>query len=202
MTLYLLRHGNTFATGETPVIVGRGQDLPLTQEGEAQASRAAAYLQGSDLQPARVYCGNLKRTRRTAEIICDALQLPPPVIDERLTEIDYGDWSGLAGEEVQTRFGVAEWEAWEREAIMPAERHWSPDAATIEANVASFAADVKGTPALAVTSNGLLRFFARLDSAAYNRLKIAKKLKVATGRLCRFDSVPTGYKLKYWNRSA
>ena len=56
-------------------------------------------------------------------------------------------------------------------------------------------------PTLAVTSNGLLRFFARLDPDAYASLKAEKKLKVATGHLCRFDRAGDGFKLTYWNRS-
>jgi probable phosphoglycerate mutase len=202
--LLLARHGNTFASGETAYVVGRGEDLPLTAEGEAQGSRLAEYLRREGLIPDAIFCGALKRTRRMAEIVSERLEISSPLDDPRLTELDFGDWAGLTMDDIRARFGAEEVDSWDRDAIMPEGRGWQPEAAAIAQNWRDFAADagrrVGDGIALAVTSNGLLRFAPLLIEGLFEALRQNHALKVATGNLCRFDNTGGGFKMIEWNK--
>jgi probable phosphoglycerate mutase len=201
MKLLLARHGNTFESGDTPFIVGRNEDLPLTLEGEAQATRLARYLHTENLVPDTIRCGPLERTRRSAAIVADMLALKAPKIDTRLTELDYGDWSGLTTDEVRTMYGREAIDAWDHHGIMPDDRGWSPSPEDLLADVQDFAADaleIKGT-LLAVTSNGVLRFFAKLVDGLFDELASARALKVGTGNVCCLEHDGVRWQLGFWN---
>ena len=202
MKLLLARHGNTFEAGETPRIVGCNEDLQLTVEGEAQAVRLAEYLKENRLLPCSITSGVLRRTRRTAEIVASTLGLPAPVTDSRLTELDYGDWSGLTTDEVRSRFGDAEVQEWDRSGIMPKGRGWAPSTDELLAHIMNFAAgldpECPGQTALAITSNGVLRFFSRLVPGLFEDLATQGKLKVGTGNLCGLEQGDT-WRLLFWN---
>jgi broad specificity phosphatase PhoE len=100
--IYLCRHGQTFHNRE-----GRLQgrlESDLTPLGQAQARAMAALL--DDLVPAaerapwRLVASPLRRARHTAEAIGDRMGLAVE-LDERLVEIDVGEWSGRLREEVR-----------------------------------------------------------------------------------------------------
>jgi broad specificity phosphatase PhoE len=100
--IYLCRHGETFHNRE-----GRLQgrlESDLTPLGRAQASAMGDLL--FDLlrrDPAadwRIVASPLRRARDTAETIGVRLGLPV-TIDERLVEIDVGEWSNRLREEVR-----------------------------------------------------------------------------------------------------
>ncbi|PHY19787.1 histidine phosphatase family protein [Caulobacter sp. BP25] len=100
--IYLCRHGQTFHNRE-----GRLQgriESDLTPLGQAQARAMAALL--DDLAPAaeraywRLVASPLRRARHTAEAIGERLGLGVD-FDERLVEIDVGEWSGRLREEVR-----------------------------------------------------------------------------------------------------
>ena len=202
MKLLLARHGNTFEAGDTPYIVGRTENLPLTLEGEAQAVRLARFLHARDLIPTMIRCGELQRTRRMAAIIGDTLALPVPIIDERLTELDYGDWSGLTTDQVRTTYGREEIDAWDHHGIMPEDRGWSPTEEELLEHISSFAGEAikRGGATLAVTSNGVLRFFARLIDGLFEELAAARGLKVSTGNVCCLEHDGTKWRLVFWNQ--
>ncbi len=204
MKLLLTRHGNTFEAGETPYVIGRGEDMPLTAAGEAQAETLARYLRSRHLLPGGITCGPLRRTRRTAELLAVSLGLPAAMTDSRLTELDYGDWAGLTTAQVRERFGDAEVDAWDRLGVVPSSRGWYPGAEQLASHVASFAAgldpECQGHIALAVTSNGVLRFFARLVDGLFDELASRNALKVATGNLCGLERDENGmWRLLFWN---
>ncbi len=92
--LLLLRHGET-APNRDGLLLGRA-DPPLTPRGRSQARAAAGAI--AALAPAVVVSSPLGRARETAEMVAGACGLPVEV-DERLTEVSYGDWEGrpLAG---------------------------------------------------------------------------------------------------------
>ena len=202
MKLYIARHGNTFEAHETPRMIGRGEDLALTAKGEDQAAALGRYFVALDVRPALVFCGNLKRTHSTAEIASAVFGGPDPVMDTRLTELDYGTWSNLTNEDIDRRFGPAERLAWERNSVMPDSRNWRPPRSEIDAKLSAFVADAAAldTDVLAVTSNGLLRFFADLVPGLFEQLKGDKALKVGTGYLCCFTVEPARISLDFWNR--
>jgi probable phosphoglycerate mutase len=88
--IVFVRHGQT-ASNRGGQLQGRF-DAPLTQEGEAQAKRVAAALQQETL--ARVVTSPLVRARATADAVAAALDLEVEV-DDRLVELDYGEWDQL-----------------------------------------------------------------------------------------------------------
>ena len=59
--LILMRHGNTFEAGQTPVQVGTRTDLPLTAQGLAQAKEMLNYLTAEGISPEAIFAGKLKR---------------------------------------------------------------------------------------------------------------------------------------------
>lgn len=90
--IYLFRHGQTewSVSGQH---TGR-TDIPLTQEGEAQARRLAPRL--DDLVFDRVLTSPLQRARRTGELAgLNHLQIEPD-----LAEWDYGRYEGLTSKQI------------------------------------------------------------------------------------------------------
>lgn len=92
--IVLLRHGVTDWNAD-----GRFQghaDIPINHTGREQAAAAAAALAGQGIS--RVYCSDLLRATETAQIVAGRLGLGV-TRDERLREVDVGEWSGLSMEE-------------------------------------------------------------------------------------------------------
>ena len=89
--LLLLRHGQTELSVQRRYS-GRGNP-ELTEVGRSQAADAARYLaQKGGI--AAVISSPLHRAHATATVAADALGLSV-VIDENLTETDFGEWEGL-----------------------------------------------------------------------------------------------------------
>jgi len=92
--VYLVRHGETewSATGRH---TGK-TDIPLTEQGEANAIRLRPRLEG--IRPALVLCSPLQRARRTCELagFGDRAETEPDLI-----EWDYGDYEGRTTEEIR-----------------------------------------------------------------------------------------------------
>ncbi|HVN50321.1 MAG TPA: histidine phosphatase family protein [Acidimicrobiales bacterium] len=84
MALILVRHGRTEANA-TRRLLGR-LDVPLDEVGRAQADALVAAVGPVD----RVVTSPLRRTRETAAGF-DA----PTTVDERLVELDYGEYDGV-----------------------------------------------------------------------------------------------------------
>lgn len=100
MRLILVRHGETDWN-----LQGRYQgraDADLCATGLETARRTAATLRGVVL--ASVLSSPLQRAVSTAAVIAAALRGPSPVIDARLTEIDFGAWQGLTQQQIKTRW--------------------------------------------------------------------------------------------------
>jgi broad specificity phosphatase PhoE len=104
--LLLVRHGQSEWNA-----VGRWQgqaDPRLSALGEEQARDAAERL--GDLGFGAVISSDLRRARRTAEILAATLGLPVTV-DPDLREIDVGDWQGLTRAEIEAGWPgeLADW---------------------------------------------------------------------------------------------
>ncbi|WP_236718031.1 bifunctional RNase H/acid phosphatase [Actinoplanes sp. TFC3] len=107
--LILVRHGETAMTQQGRYS-GRG-DVPLSDEGEAQAMAAAGRVAGISREVAAVVSSPLKRCTRTAELIAaEQGSLPVTVLDD-LIECDFGDWEALTFAEVRERW-PAEMDRW------------------------------------------------------------------------------------------
>ncbi|MCW0503644.1 histidine phosphatase family protein [Aeromonas piscicola] len=93
-TLYLLRHGQTRYNAELRLQGRCNSDL--TAKGEAQATAMGARLRDLLDDAARwtLYASPLGRARQTAHLVCQQLGLDGERIvwDERLVELDMGEW--------------------------------------------------------------------------------------------------------------
>ncbi|MBF0557368.1 MAG: histidine phosphatase family protein [Nitrospirae bacterium] len=134
-TLYLIRHGETEGS-ETKRYKG-SIDVPLSEHGIAQIKKVSAYIAGR-LQEAEaamqksylndihstfgampdnglsklsaVYCSDLSRAIKSAEIIAAPHGLEPIVVPE-LRERNFGVWEGMSFNEIKERY-PSEFEAW------------------------------------------------------------------------------------------
>lgn len=97
--LYLVRHGESEAN-KRDAFLGHG-DLPLTEQGIAQAELAAGYLEslGADA----IYSSDLIRAHETAKRTAARLGLPVKT-DSNLREVDAGEWDGLAFREIWEKY--------------------------------------------------------------------------------------------------
>lgn len=108
----LIRHGETDWNA-----LGRWQGnapVPLNEIGLAQARALAQYLAAQPQRIDVIYSSPLPRARQSAEAIAEALGLPVRT-DDRLREVNTGDWQGL------TR---AEAEAWDPERFAAHQADW------------------------------------------------------------------------------
>lgn len=103
MMLAFVRHGQTRAN-RSGLLQGR-VDLPLTDLGRAQGRQLAAAL--APEQPVRVITSPLVRARDTAAAIAELASVELEV-DDRLVELDYGEWEQRPYLEV----GSDEWTRW------------------------------------------------------------------------------------------
>jgi probable phosphomutase (TIGR03848 family) len=90
MTVILLRHGrSTSNTAHT--LAGRSDGVDLDDKGREQADGVVERI--GTLPVRAIVRSPLLRCRRTVEPLAAALQLEP-LVDERLSEVDYGAWTG------------------------------------------------------------------------------------------------------------
>jgi probable phosphomutase (TIGR03848 family) len=90
MTVILLRHGRS-TSNTAQVLAGRSEGVDLDDKGRAQAADLVIRL--GELPIRALVSSPLLRCRRTLEPLAEALGLQP-VVDERLSEVDYGQWTG------------------------------------------------------------------------------------------------------------
>ncbi|BBZ29090.1 phosphoglycerate mutase [Mycolicibacterium madagascariense] len=90
MTVILLRHGrSTSNTAHT--LAGRSEGVDLDDKGREQAESVIARI--GELPVKAIVRSPLLRCERTVAPLAAALGLEPEV-DERLSEVDYGAWTG------------------------------------------------------------------------------------------------------------
>lgn len=141
--LYILRHGQTLWNVE-----GRLQghlDSALTEQGLAQACAQARIMAALTLpEDTGLFVSPLGRTRRTAEIALAGLG--PIQFDDRLREINAGDWEGRLRSEIQPGMTATEKLPFEMFADAPGGEGLDG----LEVRVASFLADLRA-PAVIVS---------------------------------------------------
>lgn len=103
-TLTLIRHGLT-PWNETGRFQGHA-DPPLSEAGRKQADRLKARVASTFPQPSAVYTSPLKRAHETATIAFGAQSL---TLDERLKEINFGDFEGSTRAENERHAAWPEW---------------------------------------------------------------------------------------------
>ncbi|ETW22938.1 histidine phosphatase family protein [Mycobacterium gastri] len=90
MTVILLRHGRS-TSNTAGILAGRSEGVDLDDKGREQADGLIDRL--GDLPVRAVVTSPMLRCRSTVEPLADALCLEP-LIDDRLAEVDYGEWTG------------------------------------------------------------------------------------------------------------
>jgi broad specificity phosphatase PhoE len=83
-------------------------DVPLSPLGEAQVAALAARLRAVVVDA--IYCSDLRRTRRSAEILAAPHHLTP-ISDPALREFAMGRWDGLTAEEIRA-LDASAFDAW------------------------------------------------------------------------------------------
>lgn len=90
MTVILLRHGRS-TSNTAGILAGRSEGVDLDDKGREQASGLIDRI--GDLPIRAIVTSPLLRCRRTVEPLAESLCLEP-VVDERIAEVDYGEWTG------------------------------------------------------------------------------------------------------------
>ncbi|MCJ2185005.1 histidine phosphatase family protein, partial [Novosphingobium sp. 1949] len=116
----VVRHGNTFETGETPRRIGARTDLPLTAHGREQARALGAHFAAQGWRFSRALVSPLLRTQETAAAILAAQDAPPvPAACLWLAEIDHGPDENRSEEAILARIGADALAAWDTRAEPP-----------------------------------------------------------------------------------
>lgn len=99
--LWLVRHGQTDWNlqgrwqGQSPLAPA------LNETGRVQTQTVCAHLQRECFSA--VYASDLLRSRQTAQLIAEALNLPVS-LEPRLREMHLGDWEGMLFEDIQAGY--------------------------------------------------------------------------------------------------
>ncbi|CAM4523600.1 2,3-diphosphoglycerate-dependent phosphoglycerate mutase [Corallococcus exiguus] len=114
--LALVRHGQSLWNLENRFT--GFVDVPLTEQGRAEARKAADALQ--DVKFDVAYTSALSRAQQTLAILLEALKQTPPVIrDAALNERHYGDLQGLNKADAAKEFGEKQVHVWRRSFDVP-----------------------------------------------------------------------------------
>jgi broad specificity phosphatase PhoE len=92
LNVYLLRHGQTQWNAEGNRYCGR-TDIPLTERGVRQAEAVCAQL--SSISFEAIYSSPLNRAHHTAQLASGRSDV---ITDEKLIEVDFGQWEGKTRE--------------------------------------------------------------------------------------------------------
>ncbi len=126
-TLYLIRHGET--EGAEVRRYKGSIDVPLSEEGIRQMERLAKYLGENSSNPPSppfskgemggllnaVYCSDLSRAIKSAEIIAEPYRLKPIIMPE-LRERNFGIWEGMSFDEIREKY-PQEFDAWAKNPL-------------------------------------------------------------------------------------
>lgn len=172
--LYFIRHAETEWNRDGNRYCGR-TDLPLTNAGKLQAANLAALLQSIPFDRALV--SPMIRAQETAEPIIRRAGMRVQS-DERLREIDFGDWEGLTPQEVQHHF-PQQWEKWLQDPSTAKAGGCGETAQNVFDRMASLLMEVhsdEGQHILVVSHNTAIRLFAAgtlgMPLAQYRRIEI------------------------------
>ncbi len=186
--VYIVRHGNTFDTGDVILRVGGRTDIPLSTSGIDQAKALKAHF--SNMSFDYVFSSDLKRTRQTTEIITNNANYTRL---DMLSEVDYGPDEGKPETEVIARVGQTALDLWNSHAIPP--KGWLVEPDKIRSDWVNFLARLPRTQnSLVVTSNGTARF---LLDIVKNGGGAARKLRTGSYGIIRLSD--TGPDLESWN---
>jgi broad specificity phosphatase PhoE len=165
-------------------VLGRA-DPGLTEEGRLQSERLAEALRSE--APTAVLSSPLLRARDTAAAIASACGLPVE-IDERLVEIDWGEWEGQAVGSV----GGAQGD-------MPSQ---GESLASLDARVGSFCQDALERPGLVVAVSHVSPIKASVAWALGVEGQIAWRMYLGLASITRISAGRRGPLLVSFNETA
>lgn len=99
--LIFLRHAQATNNAER-ILAGRIGAAPLTKIGITQAERIAKFLH--PLKVSTIFTSPIERAMHTARVVAKELNLEYKV-DERLTELEMGSFSGIGYDEIFKKYG-------------------------------------------------------------------------------------------------
>ncbi|WEV36651.1 histidine phosphatase family protein [Lactobacillus sp. ESL0677] len=102
LNVYIVRHGET-DTNKSLKINGSATDLPLNETGIKQVEALRDSFDISQIDC--VYASPLTRAKQTAEIIDRGQH--QIILDDRLKEMNYGNWDGKDALEIKQKFPQA-----------------------------------------------------------------------------------------------
>ena len=157
LTICLLRHGETAFNAEGNKYCGR-TDIPLTAKGLSQANRMKELLK--DYSFDAVFSSPLIRAISTAEIAIDnKLEI---IIDNRLIEINFGNWEGKTSEEFINE-DPESWNNWMEDPLRYSAGRTGENAEQVLDRLNSFYNEIlekyDGKNVLVVGHNGINRMF-------------------------------------------
>ena len=96
-----LRHGQA-KNNVDRILAGRTKGFPLTEVGVQQAEKIGDFLKPFNIS--KIYCSPIERAEHTAKIVANKIGLSCDM-DERLTEIDMGGFTGMHYDEMFEKHG-------------------------------------------------------------------------------------------------
>lgn len=98
---FLMRHAQTDANKDDVFIGSRSADADINSSGRLDAMNVGRFLKETVTSIDIVFCSPLKRCLQTAELVMDSVG-GELVTDDRLIEMDYGDWDGVERGKIDT----------------------------------------------------------------------------------------------------
>ncbi|ERJ57171.1 histidine phosphatase family protein [Sphingobacterium paucimobilis] len=180
VTICLLRHGETAYNADGNRYCGR-TDIELTPKGISQAKRMTELLE--DYVFDAVFSSPLKRAKDTAMIASGFRE--DIIIDDRLIEVDFGEWEGRRSEEFQVD-DAESWNNWLGDPENNKAGSTGETAYEVVQRLDSFYKELMdkyaGKTVLIVGHNGLNRFFmaSQLGMPLKNYRKIVQENSALT----------------------
>ena len=123
MTIVLLiRHGQNDYIGKR--LAGRNPGVHLNHDGYTQAQHLAVTLK--NIPVTAIYSSPLERALETAQPLAKSKSLPV-LINQALIEVDFGDWTGMAKQEMESQ------PLWQTVQLNPAEMRFPGGESFVEA---------------------------------------------------------------------
>ena len=118
-TLILLRHGES--TWNSKNLFTGWVDVPLSDRGVAEATRAGSLLRSAGVAPDVVHTSLLRRAITTANLTLDAIDRHwiPVARSWRLNERHYGDLQGRDKKQTREKYGDEQFMTWRRSYDVP-----------------------------------------------------------------------------------
>jgi broad specificity phosphatase PhoE len=116
---HLVRHGEHVLQGR--IIAGRTIGIGLSPKGRAETAAVGERLVREKIDA--LYASPLDRTRETAAILADRLDLPVG-IREDVNEVDFGEWTGLTFDQVRADKRWLPWQSCRSIAAIPGGESW------------------------------------------------------------------------------